>query len=78
MCLIHSYVFKTGVDATFSLDGPDAMTVGTTAVYTITAYIHDLYADVTVDVMAPLYTPDAMSIDSIRIASVGKFKNLLV
>lgn len=63
---------QTPVDGSFSITGPDSLILGTTGVWTITSHLHDLYNDVTLDVLAPLHVPDAMSIDHISIASVGE------
>lgn len=70
------FYYQNPVDATFSITGPDTLNVGVTGVWTITAAVHDLYSDISLDVLAPLHQPGVMSIDRISIESVGKRNNL--
>ena len=56
-----------------SVVGPDSLMIGNTGVWTVSASLPDLYTDLTIDVLAPLYLPDVMTIDRISIGSVGKW-----
>lgn len=57
---------------TFSVIGPDTLSLNNTGLWTVTAAMHDLYCDLALDILTPLDLPGVMSVDSVSISSVGK------
>ena len=55
----------------YSLTGPSTLQLGTTGVWSLSAALHDLYSEVTLDVLAPIHQPGSLKIESININSVG-------
>lgn len=71
--LIHYLLsFKNPLAPTISLSGPDSLTIGDTGVFTITASIHDLFTNVTVDVYSPLHAVGVMHTERVSIADTGE------
>lgn len=71
----HNFILyqETSHLNSYSLTGPSTLQLGTTAVWTLSAALHDLYSEVTLDVLAPIYQPGSLKIESINIGTVGLY-----